>query len=853
MSQRVTPMRLTNSTAQHILSQEGMRLVRSLPIWLLLLLLLLLGSVVAEPGVRLGVEDPVARRMLAGFHALERHEQEAYRWSRPNAAIFLYGFEGDQALVQLRLVGPSQEGVTLQLASGGSEVGRIAVGSQWRLYHLLVPTRPTGETALLLQTTPYQAAGDVRELGVALSGLRSASVGATGPWFVRTIYLLSLPMLAWLLLLRLRTPRWLTLGASGTIAALVIGATLLPTAAGYWLPTLGWPWVPLLPLMLLVTRLDHGLATLHAHMTSRPVIAWGGLLIALLALLLLRLGLPPLLGMLLLGVGGWMGLALITREQGDTAEETLSLPRFLLLSLLLTLLALGLRLFNLDGQPAGLWRDEARHGLQALRIWSDPSYRPIYVVVGADLPALLFYLMAPFVGLLGPEVWSARLVSALAGALTPLALIWAASALLGRRSALVAAALLTWASWSLSMSRWAFPATLDHLLLLTATGFIWRCLPGGTSHAQRRSSWLVPGGMALAGLLGGLAVYTYHTGRMAPLALAAVVLVRLGLRPSQWRRALPGIGAALLAGILTLTPLITYLLSDLDGYNRRVGSVSLLDSESLTTRTPVGLLLENMRAYGSAYHVAGDRNGRHHMPSAPLLDPLTGLLLVLGVGLVLLQGRQRPGLIAIVAIGAIYLIPGMLSGDAPHAMRSLGTLAPACLLAGSGLIALSRAGGAWRSGLIATLLALSLAFNSWLYFGVMPTTPQVYQEFDLIQTSMGRALSAVRRSNDPALQTLQIYLPEAAYQSDSVRYLGWGVATVGVYSGAPLPSTGDALIILPAAASSAEQTRAMAALGATAVALGPTAYYPGTTAPITLAFGRGPAAERLVTTLRQGQ
>jgi len=241
------------------------------------------------------------------------------------------------------------------------------------------------------------------------------------------------------------------------------------------------------------------------------------------------------------------------------------------------------------------------------------------------------------------------------------------------------------------------------------------------------------------------------------------------------------------------------------------------------------------------------------MPSAPLLDPLTGLLLVLGLGLMLLQGQQRLGLIATMAIGTIYLIPGVLSGDAPHAMRSLGTLAPACLLAGSGLIALASAVGSWRGGFISTLLAFSLAFNGWLYFGVMPSIPGVYQEFDLTQTSMGRVLSAARRSNDPALRTLQIYLPETTYQSDSVRYLGWGMATVGVYGGAPLPPAGDALIILPATASRDEQARAMAALGDGAIALGSTAYYPGTGEPITLAFGRGAAAEELVASLRQGQ
>ena len=40
------------------------------------------------------------------------------------------------------------------------------------------------------------------------------------------------------------------------------------------------------------------------------------------------------------------------------------------------LLALALRMWDLGGLPFGLWRDEARHGLVALRILDDPDYRP---------------------------------------------------------------------------------------------------------------------------------------------------------------------------------------------------------------------------------------------------------------------------------------------------------------------------------------------------------------------------------------------------------------------------------------------------------------------------------------------
>jgi 4-amino-4-deoxy-L-arabinose transferase-like glycosyltransferase len=728
-----------------------------------------------------------------------------------------------------------------------------------------------------LRATAFQAPGDPRELGVALSAVSTAPADlnrfALQP--MRVLYLLALPLLGWLLLVRLGTSPPQALAGGALLAGLVGWAAAFPAAAGYWLPTLGWPWWPTLPLLLLalMPQFAVGYARAWAWLAVRPWVGWLGLGLALAALLLIRLGLPPALGMSGMVIGVWAGLAGLSRSPLSNRSASLpmgSLRAFAFPAVLILALALGLRLIDLGGQPAGLWRDEARHGLQALQIWHDPDYRPIYVVSGADLPALLFYLMAPVVGWFGPELWSVRLVSALAGALTPLALVWATTPLLGRRAALAAAALLAWASWALSMSRWAFPATLDHLLTLSAIGLLWRCLPGvdiSNEHSEPPSApgWLALLGMALAGLFGGLAVYTYHTGRIAPLALAAVAALRLGWAPATWRRALPGLAVALLAGLLTLTPLALYLLNDLEGYNRRVGSVTLLDSLSLETRTPAALLLGNLRRYALAYHGAGDPNGRHHMPDAPLLDPFTGLLLAVGLGLALVPdarcsstmlrhaaagARRRPGLNVALSLGVLYLIPGLLSGDAPHAMRALGTLVPACMLAGMALTSLRLAARAWGSGLIVALLLASLSFNVWLYFAVMRYEPGVYREFDLTTTSMGLAARAPWRTDDAELRAVQVYLPQSARLSEPVRFLGWGTPAAAIYSAAPLPAEGAALIILPATATADEQAAALTALGPTGHALGPTAFYPSSTEALTLAFGRGAAATRLVAQLR---
>ena len=877
---------------------------RFIPPGLLLLLtlaLLLVGAAAARPGIIVTAADPTAGRTLVRFYGVERNATATYRWSEPLAGVFLYGYEGRPARVALRLAAPRPSGsppVLVQARSAGVALGGFVVASDWRRYHLLAPTSPAGETALLLETPAYTPTDDPRELGVVLSAVQIAPVGAAGLQPVRTLYLLALPLLVWLLLSRLGAAPVAAVGGGAVMGGVAGWAAAWPTLAGYWLPSLGWPWWPALPLLLLAfwPWLKRRLAAARMWATARPSMGWLGLAVAFAALVGMRVGLPPVVGMLTLALGVWFGLTLVPAAQHTARDApTPALPRwgresnaspqrgevgrgegrkaplfqvlFLkvysktwLVLLGLLALALFLRLYNLDGQPAGLWRDESRHGLQALRIWSDPSYRPIYVVEGADLPALLFYLMAPVVGLLGPHAWSVRLVSALAGALTPLALTWAAVPLVGRRAALSAAALISWASWSLSMSRWAFPATLDHLLVLTAVGLVWRCLPAplptgeGQTAPRSGSAFWSNAGLALAGFLGGLAVYAYHTGRVAPLALAAVAALRLGTAPAAWRKAAPGLAAAALVAAVTVAPLAAYILGDLNGYNRRVGSVSLLDSNDPYTHTPSGLLLSNLGRYALAYHVSGDTNGRHHMPAAPLLDPVTGLLLAVGLGLALVGTKRRPGLAAACALGAVYLIPGVFSGNAPHAMRALGTLAPACLLAGVALTALTDTVRRWHPRAPAVLgalaLGVSLSFNGWLYFGVMRVTPTVYGEFDLLETTLGLVAQAPAAATDPALRAVRVYVPASLRDSDTLRFLTWGL-TVEVYTGVTLPAEGSALVLLPASARPAEQTAALVALGSGAVALGATATYPGTDRPIALAFGRGAAAARLLAGARR--
>ncbi len=90
----------------------------------------------------------------------------------------------------------------------------------------------------------------------------------------------------------------------------------------------------------------------------------------------------------------------------------------------------------------------------------------------------------------------------------------------------------------------------------------------------------------------------------------------------------------------------------------------------------------------------GDPNGRHNLPGAPMVDPVTGALMVLGAGLALWRWRDPVWLLLPIWLG-MALLGGILTLDfeAPQSLRANGAMPVAFLLAVAPLYALWRA---WR-------------------------------------------------------------------------------------------------------------------------------------------------------------
>ena len=832
----------------------GLRLLGWLGLGLALLLLFALAARAAPGSFELAADDALAGRALYGIGPLEASPAGAFRWSGESWGVALFGFvRPGPVLLTLEASAARPDGTPeaeLRLDDGSLAPPRFTVAREWRRYQVLLePTAVTDEYQVISFASSTFAPGssaDGRALGVAVRRVRADQLPLDDapPLPARALFLAGVVLLAALALRR--AVGWRPIAIGGAVLALAAPLALLQVyaapALGYWLPNT-WRLLALAAVALASLAASDWLAARARVIAQAGAALTLGCGLGLAATLALWLGAPPALGLPVLLAGAALASAAL-RHVPTPAGAALAWPAGRIPSQVwllagATLAALALRLYRLNSLPIAVWRDEVYHGLLAQRIWRDPTFRPVYVA-DVDLPALLFYLQSPFVGLFGGDLWTLRVAPALAGALTPLAAWFALRPILGARPALIAAWGMALAAWGLYMSRWGFPVIFDPLLTLLAVGCVWRGL------GPAAPPWRAAGLMALGGLCAGLAVYTYHTGRAEPLAVAALALARLWRRPLRPR--LAPLAAGALAFGLALAPLASYALTHPQEFNKRVNSVGIFGAPGQPAIPPLLPLEQNAARYALMWHVAGDQNPRHYAPGRPVLDPLAGLAALLGLGLA--WRSRRPAALALLAWLAIGLLPGIFSDAAPHAMRSIGAFAPAAALAGLGLDALlGVAATRWRwlaPALAGVALAGVAAWNAQLYFRTTSDQQVMFNLFETTVTLLARGARAAATTATPSGAHYQAYLWDTNTAGKVAPFL-IGDAPVGHFDGQRLspPPGPRALLLLAGDAPPDVVARAVQALGPGARLLrtGPTRPY--TSYPIYAVYGAGPEAQWL--------
>lgn len=454
-----------------------------------------------------------------------------------------------------------------------------------------------------------------------------------------------------------------------------------------------------------------------------------------------------------------------TRAVANPAWETLDRRWELGFGVALLLIAAFVRLHDLTAIPTGFHGDEAVVGLEARRILAQGSIGP-YSPLALGQPTGPIYLSAVSIWLFGESIFAIRLVPALLGTLTVVALYLVLRRAFGARTALTGAALLAVMSWHVQFARVGFPLEAWPLVVVLATGALmealrsgdWRWWAGagaltalGTYTYNAHPLWLAIVGLFvlhrlyrwdLLVALAALALYAFAPNGATLVLLALALLLLLVSR--RVAAPLPFFRAAAfgLALLVVSIPMIRFAADPDNGYFNHARAYAINNRERATWQaladTP-----SQVRFLAGRYVDFWDEtccHPRFNGVSASGLTPVVPLpLLLLAAAGAVLAWRRRPHPLLALGILVLLLMPlaAVFTVGGPE-RRTLAMAPFLALFAALGLSEsvrlIARHRARWRyplGALLVLVAALALVQNLRDYFVTFAESPRqhwVYAE-----------------------------------------------------------------------------------------------------------------------------
>lgn len=446
-----------------------------------------------------------------------------------------------------------------------------------------------------------------------------------------------------------------------------------------------------------------------------------------------------------IGLPLWIvGSFLLTRGAPSRRWERVSLVLLFILAV-----AVFLRFYMLDSLPFGIWYDEGSQGIRARSMLVNPTFRPVFD--GHSFMQQALYAIA--LDLFGrTNIAAIRAVTALFGVAGVVMAYVVGRELRGSLFGLLLASILATMRWSFTFSRMAMNSIEVVFFTLLALYFAIRLI----RHRHLRDA-------VLLGLTVGFGLWFYRAFQFAAVVIAGLIIVSWPLRPFK-RTVVVGL-VALTNVAAVFFPLAIFAATRPEFFSR------INDTAIFYDTMPVDEALAfNIPAHLRMFHIAGDRNGRHNLPAAPELDPVTGVLF--GLGLVIaVRDRARRANLFFAALLVVGLIPAILTVafEAPQSLRAIAVIPSVVYFAGLGALALGQT--AWcgllelasvgrrfvrtrftlprsfRSALApAAVLALTLvlaALNYDVYFRQARSNYAVWLEHSTYETLVGRFMAAL--------------------------------------------------------------------------------------------------------------
>ncbi len=424
--------------------------------------------------------------------------------------------------------------------------------------------------------------------------------------------------------------------------------------------------------------------------------------------------------------------------------------------------AIFFRFYQLDQTPPGLYPDEAMNGVNALQANATGEYK-IFYPENTGREGLFINIQALSVKIFGNHPWALRGVSAMFGVLTVIGLYFLTRALFQWRIAAFSSFIMAISFWHVNFSRIGFRAIMVPFILVWLFFFLWRGL-----QTARLSQFF------WAGVFGGLGFYTYLSYRIVPLIVIILFL-------SYWKhlkdlfshdkyeharhQLVRGFALMMLVAFFIALPLGIYFLQHPNQFFER-STVSVFAQAS-----PLKELANSIIRTLGMFNFSGDWNQRHNVNGMPLFPWPLGIFFLIGFIKDFIHwvskkhGHYSPLHTFLFSWFFIMLLPGFLSVEAPHALRTIGAIPIVMIFAGRGLWWAFEAFSSWRdlghpdnprharhltdSTAILTMIFILLAlgiFEFNRYFRIWAKSPITAGSFNQNYADLAKQINALPNS-----------------------------------------------------------------------------------------------------------
>ncbi len=419
---------------------------------------------------------------------------------------------------------------------------------------------------------------------------------------------------------------------------------------------------------------------------------------------------------------------------------------------LIVLLAIFYRVYMITETPTGCYRDEGQNGNEAINIMNgvemDGTKLPVYIERWTQNAAMFMYFIAAMFKMFGIGVLQERFVSVLLGSLSVAAIFFLLRFLTGWRMALAGTFILAVMRWHVNFSRIGFLGIFTVLLFIAALYFAYR------AYRHRKLSDFI-----MLGAVTAWSLYSYIAARLIPVGLVVFFLYLIVKEKGFLKKNLKKMAAAVLAFMIVIAPLGTYIAKNFGAFMSRTSTVSIFNDGMLkaiggpyvekdgSVKHWSKMYAHNLKNTLLMFNYIGDGNPRHNYNTTPMLDFATGIFFVLGFAYILAR-IFNPHYFLYVTMFLVMLQAGLLSIESPQAYRTIGVI-PLVVIAV--IVVFARLRSMWveqygkETGKIFTAaLIVLLAFigykNYDQYFNGWAKDSGAWAEFSTDEYNMGKYL-----------------------------------------------------------------------------------------------------------------